>query len=61
MAKNSFWTPEEDMRLKKLIEAGGPIELVAEKLRRSVSAIKGRAQLLKISRKKITVKTRDTH
>ena len=58
MAKGGFWTPEEDARLRKLLEAGIEIEDVAAKLDRSVPATKGRGQLLKISRKRITVRRR---
>jgi hypothetical protein len=44
--------PEEDERLKMLLEANTSIHLVAAKLKRSVAAVRGRAVLLKISRKR---------
>jgi hypothetical protein len=43
------WTPEEDERLKTLLEANTSILLVAVKLKRSVAAVRTRAGLLKIS------------
>lgn len=56
MAKGGFWSPDEDAHLRTLLETGNAIEDVAAKLDRSVPATKGRAQLLKISRKRITVR-----
>ena len=46
---NNLWTPEEDKQLKSLIETSISLNLVAAKLQRSVSAVKNRARLLKIS------------
>jgi hypothetical protein len=39
----ALWTPEEDKHVRKLVEAGRPIEIVAAELRRSVTAVKTRA------------------
>ena len=44
MPKGGFWTPDEDARLRKLLEIDTSIEVVAAKLERSVPATKGRAQ-----------------
>jgi hypothetical protein len=46
---NKLWTPEEDKQLKFLIETSISLNLVAAKLQRSVSAVKNRARVLKIS------------
>ena len=46
---NKLWTPEEAERLKSLIETSISLNLVAAKLQRSVSAVKNRAHVLKIS------------
>jgi hypothetical protein len=43
------WTPEEDERLKTLLEANTSIHLVSVKLKRSVAAVRTRAGRLKIS------------
>jgi protoporphyrinogen oxidase len=51
---NKLWTPEEDERLKSLIETSISLNLVAAKLQRSVSAVKNRAHVLKISVKRTT-------
>ncbi len=44
MPENSSnkWTPEEDARLKSLIEANTSIHLIAAKLKRSVGAVRTR-------------------
>ena len=53
----SPWTPEEDNCLRRLVEAGRPIEIVAAELRRSVPAVKTRAYVvLRISFKRVTLK-----
>jgi hypothetical protein len=46
------WTPEEDELLKSLIESSKSIHSIAAKLQRSLSAVKGRAHVLKISTKR---------
>ncbi len=54
----TFWTPEEDNCLRRLVEAGRPIEFVAAELKRSVKAVKGRAHMLRISLKRVNLKPR---
>ena len=49
------WTPEEDARLKSLIEANTSIDLIAAKLKRSVPAIRARAQVVNILMKRVRV------
>jgi hypothetical protein len=55
---NNKWTPEEDVRLKSLIEANTSLHLIAAKLKRSVSAIRARASIRNISIKRIFVRPR---
>jgi hypothetical protein len=43
---NRKWTPDEDALLKSLIEANMSAHLVAAKLKRSVPAIRYRANIL---------------
>ena len=52
---NNKWTPEEDARLKSLIEDNTSLHLIAEKLKRSVPAIRARAQVLNILMKRVRV------
>jgi hypothetical protein len=62
MAQNqsNAWTPEQDERLRAMFEAGNSKVLVAAKLKRTMSAIKARASVLKIlvKRKKLGLKVK---
>jgi hypothetical protein len=49
--KNKKWSPEEDARLRTLLEGGTSVTLVAAQLKRTVTATKGRAHLLGVSLK----------
>ena len=49
------WTPEEDARLKSLVEANTSIHLIAAKLKRSVGAVRTRGSILRITRKRVRV------
>ena len=57
MPENSSnkWTPEEDARLKSLVEANTSIHLIAAKLKRSVGAVRTRASTLDIPIKRVRV------
>jgi hypothetical protein len=50
--RNRPWAPEDDIRLRTLLESGASTALVAAKLKRSISATKGRASAVGISLKK---------
>ena len=52
---NNKWTPEEDARLKSLIEVNTSIHLIAAKLKRSVPAIRSRASIRNILMKRVRV------
>jgi hypothetical protein len=52
---NNKWTPEEDARLKSLVEANTSILLIAAKLKRSVLAIRTRGSTLDIPIKRVRV------
>jgi hypothetical protein len=54
--QGKFWTPEEDTRLRMLVEAGKPTEFIAAQLRRSAKAVKSRAHILRISLKTVNLK-----
>jgi len=55
LARNP-WTPEEDKRLRMLVEACKPIEIVAAELKRSVKAVNSRAYVLPISLKRVNLR-----
>jgi hypothetical protein len=50
---NRPWTPDDDNRLRTLLENGALKTLVAAKLRRSVAAIEERASIIGISFRQI--------
>jgi hypothetical protein len=52
---NNKWTPEEDARLKSLIEASVPIDLIAAKMKRTTQGVKYRAHALGISIRRVWV------
>jgi hypothetical protein len=45
------WTPDEDLRLRSLIEQGRPYSYVAEKLKRTPAAVARRAKMLGLKAK----------
>jgi hypothetical protein len=51
--KYQAWTPEEDNRLRTLLEGGTSIALVAVKLKRTIGATRSRATLIGISFRQI--------
>jgi len=51
--RNRPWTPEEEDLLRGLIEGGASITLIAAKLKRTSTAIRGRASYLKVSLKRV--------
>ncbi len=57
MAVNDFtkWTTEDDDRLRTLLQSGVSVYLAAAKLKRSASAVKERAVILKISIKRMKI------
>ncbi|HVQ19807.1 MAG TPA: SANT/Myb-like DNA-binding domain-containing protein, partial [Terrimicrobiaceae bacterium] len=55
LARNP-WTPEEDKRLRMLVEACKPIEFIAAELKRSAKAVTARAYILRISLKRVNLK-----
>ena len=54
--KNRPWTPEEDDRLRALLEGGASKTLIAAKLNRTLPAIRGRASILRLSFTQIKLK-----
>jgi hypothetical protein len=49
------WTPEDDVRLKSLIEASVSIDLIAAKMKRTNQAVKWRANALGMSTKRVWI------
>jgi hypothetical protein len=52
---NSKWTPDEDALLKSLIEANMSAHLIAATLKRSVPAIRYRANIPNVLMKRVRV------
>jgi hypothetical protein len=53
--KGRAWTAEDDDRLKSLIEAGVSTDLGAAKMKRTIQAVKWRANALGMSTKRVWV------
>ena len=53
--KGRSWTAEDDERLKSPIEAGVSIDLVAAKMKRTIQAVKWRANARGISTKRVRI------
>ena len=51
--KNARWEPEEEKQLREMAEAGKPITIIALKLKRTITAVRGRMSILKISLHKL--------
>jgi DNA invertase Pin-like site-specific DNA recombinase len=43
------WEPEEEKQLREMAEAGTTITMIALKLKRTVTAVRGRLGILKVS------------
>jgi hypothetical protein len=50
------WTAEDDDRLKSMIEASVPTDLIAAKMKRTTEGVKYRAHVLGISTKRVWVR-----
>jgi hypothetical protein len=53
--KGRAWTAEDDERLKSLIEAGVSMNLVAAKMKRTIQAVKWRANARGISIRRVWI------
>jgi hypothetical protein len=49
--KNARWTGEEDRQLREMVEAGKSVTIMALRLKRTETAVRGRLSVLKISLK----------
>ncbi len=47
------WEPEEEKQLREMVEAGKTITIMALKLKRTVTAVRGRLGILKVSLRKV--------
>jgi hypothetical protein len=45
------WEPEEEKQLRDMVEAGKTITMIALRLKRTVTAVRGRLGILKVSLK----------
>jgi hypothetical protein len=49
----SPWEPEEDNQLREMVEAGKTITIISLRLKRTVTAVRGRLVILKVSLHKV--------
>jgi hypothetical protein len=47
------WEPEEERQLREMAEAGKTITIISLKLKRTVTAVRGRLGILKVSLRKV--------
>ena len=47
------WEPEEEKQLREMVEAGKTITIIALRLKRTVTAVRGRLGILKVSLGKV--------
>jgi hypothetical protein len=47
------WEPEEDDQLREMVEAGKTITIISLRLKRTVTAVRGRLGILKVSLGKV--------
>jgi hypothetical protein len=47
------WEPEEEKQLREMAEAGKTITIISLKLKRTVTAVRGRLGILKVSLHKV--------
>ena len=47
------WEPEEEKQLREMVEAGKTITIISLKLKRTVTAVRGRLGILKVSLHKV--------
>jgi hypothetical protein len=52
-ARHRPWEPEEDKQLREMAEAGKTITMIALRLKRTVTAVRGRLGILKVSLRKV--------
>jgi hypothetical protein len=47
------WDPEDEKQLREMAEAGKTITIIALRLKRTVTAVRGRLGILKVSLRKV--------
>jgi DNA invertase Pin-like site-specific DNA recombinase len=52
-ARHRPWKPEEEKQLREMAEAGNTITMIALRLKRTVTAVRGRLGILKVSLHKV--------
>ena len=54
--RRRLWEPDEDKRLREMVEAGKSLTMIALRLKRTVGAVRGRLTVLRISVRKVHIK-----
>jgi hypothetical protein len=53
LSRKRPWEPEEEKQLREMAEAGKTITMIALRLKRTVTAVRGRLSILKVSLHKV--------
>jgi hypothetical protein len=53
LSRKRPWEPEEEKQLREMAEAGKAITMIALRLKRTVTAVRGRLSILKVSLHKV--------
>jgi hypothetical protein len=55
-ARHCRWEPDEDKQLREMVEAGKSPTMIALRLNRTVGAVRGRLNVLRITIRKVHIK-----
>ena len=54
--RRRIWEPDEDKQLREMVEAGKSPTMIALRLKRTVSAVRGRLTVLRITVRRVHIK-----
>src|SRR6266446_6516869 len=59
LSRKRPWEPEEEKQLREMAEAGKTITMIALRLKRTVTDVRGRLSILKVSLHKVRAETKE--